>query len=153
MSTSTRTGSAAKARRGGDRAGRANGRSRPNAPPRVDHGVLMVNGSPAYVLVPVEEYERLILAEAYRDAARVLDADRDNPAAWEDSDQFALELAGSWIAEARKNKGWTQVQLARKLGVPQSQVSRIERRPDHTTMRTLKRVARALGVDLRGIVH
>lgn len=92
MSTSTRTGSSTKAHRNGDRAGRANGRSRPSAPPRVDHGVLMVNGSPAYVLVPVEDYERLILAEAYRDADRVLDADRDNPAAWEDSDQFALEL-------------------------------------------------------------
>jgi transcriptional regulator with XRE-family HTH domain len=46
----------------------------------------------------------------------------------------------------------SQTQLGAKLNLPQSQISRIERNPDHTTLRTLKRVARALGVDVRALV-
>ncbi|HOJ75383.1 MAG TPA: helix-turn-helix transcriptional regulator [Phycisphaerae bacterium] len=53
------------------------------------------------------------------------------------------ELAGERIAAARKRAGLTQQQLAARLRVPQSQVSRIERNPEATTVRTLKKIARA----------
>ena len=65
---------------------------------------------------------------------------------------FALELAAERIAKARKAKGLTQKQLGEKLNLPQSQISRIERNPDRTTVRTLKRIARALGVDVSSLV-
>jgi len=42
--------------------------------------------------------------------------------------------------------------LGRKLGIPQSQISRIERNPDHTTIRTLRRIAKALQVDIRALI-
>lgn len=69
-----------------------------------------------------------------------------------DADDFALELAAERIAKARKAKGLTQKQLGEKLNLPQSQISRIERNPDRTTVRTLKRIARALGVDVSSLV-
>ncbi|MCH7592339.1 MAG: helix-turn-helix transcriptional regulator [Planctomycetes bacterium] len=69
-----------------------------------------------------------------------------------DANDFALVVAAERIAKARKAKGLTQKQLGEKLNLPQSQISRIERNPDHTTVRTLKRIARALGVDVAALV-
>jgi len=107
------------------------------------------NGEPAYVLVPVEEYERLVIASMVESAIAKLD---DPDSEYVDADDFALELAAERIAKARKAKGLTQKQLGEKLNLPQSQISRIERNPDRTTVRTLKRIARALGVDVSALV-
>lgn len=62
--------------------------------------------------------------------------------------EVALKLAGNRIAEARKAAGLTQKALAERVGVTQSEISRIENNPDATTVKTLKRVARALKVDV-----
>ncbi len=69
-----------------------------------------------------------------------------------DADDFARELAGSRIAKARKAAGLTQAQLGERLGLPQSRISHIERNPDSTTVGALKRIARALGVDIEALV-
>ena len=69
-----------------------------------------------------------------------------------DADDFARELAVERIVEARKAAGLTQKQLGARLGIPQSQISRIERHPDRTTVRTLKRLAKALKVDVRAFL-
>ena len=103
----------------------------------------------AYVLVPIEDYERMIESEMIDTAIRRLDDPDDQ---WVDAGQFALELAGQRIAQARKAAGLTQKQLGDKLKLPQSQISRIERNPDHTMVRTLKRIARALGVDVGALI-
>jgi len=101
--------------------------------------------TPTHVMVPIEDYERMLLAEmAMESEGRATDEQRD----WIDLDDYLLHEAGSRIAAARKAKGITQRQLGEKLGIAQTQVSRIERHPDRTTLGTLKRVARALGVDV-----
>jgi len=82
-----------------------------------------------------------------------LTAKLDNPKAkWIDFDDFAAEVAANLLVEARKKAGLTQSQLAAKLKIPQSQISRIERNPDRTTVRTLRRIARALAVDISALV-
>ncbi|HNQ23408.1 MAG TPA: helix-turn-helix transcriptional regulator [Phycisphaerae bacterium] len=102
-----------------------------------------------HVLPPIEEYEQLVIANMAQEAAAQIEAgDHDLV----DADQFFRELAGERIAKARKAAGLTQAQLGRKLGIPQSQVSRIERRPDHTTVKTIKRIAKALKVDVRALL-
>lgn len=103
-----------------------------------------------YVLVPEDEYEELVKADMAREAIAKLE---DPDARWIDFDDYKLQLAGSRIAEARKAKALTQTQLSNKIGVPQSQISRIERNPDRTTVRTLKRIAKALGVDVKLLVE
>lgn len=110
----------------------------------------MKNGETTHVLLPMEEYQRLLRAcEAQALTAKLEDATVE----WIDLDDFGLQLAAGRITEARKARGLTQRELGKKLGLPQSQISRIERNPDHTTVRTLKRLARALGVDVSALVE
>ncbi len=97
------------------------------------------------MLVPIDEYERLIKIDMVQDTVAQIERGDDD---FVDADDFALELAAERIAAARKAKGLTQKQLGERLNLPQSQISRIERNPDRSTVRTLKRIARALGVDV-----
>lgn len=77
----------------------------------------------------------------------------EDEVAWVDAEDLRLDLAADWVAEARKKAGLTQKELAGRLNIPQSQIARIEKHPDRTTVRTLKRVARALNVDIRMLVR
>ena len=113
------------------------------------HPYVLEDGQPTYVLLPIEEYEELIKTNMALSAIAKLN---DKDSEWVDADDFALELAAERIARARKAAGLTQKQLGDKLKLPQSQISRIERNPDRTTVRTLKRIARALGVDVSALV-
>jgi len=70
---------------------------------------------------------------------------------WIGTDELALRLAGSRIAAARKRAKMTQKELAARLGTTQSEVSRIESRPDATTVKMLRRLARALDVDVHSL--
>ena len=116
---------------------------------RAKHPYVFDAEGATYVLVPVEDYEQLVKAAIVEQAIRKLER---GDADFVDADDLALDLAAERIATARKAAGLTQKQLGEKLNLPQSQISRIERNPDHTTVRTLKRIARALGVDLRALV-
>ena len=129
---------------------RRRGRTVANRPKTASGPAYLVEGDrTTHVLVPLDEYERLIQADAASGAISKL---QDNSVAWTDADELGLTLAGERIAAARRAKGVTQKELGATLGIPQSQISRIERHPDHTTVRTLKRIARALGVDGRALV-
>lgn len=113
------------------------------------HSCIERNGRVTHVVVPMEEYENLVKASMVDNAIAKLE---DKDTKWIDADRLGLELAGQRIAQARKARGWTQAQLGRKLKLPQSQISRIERNPDHTTIRTLKSIAKALDVDVSALV-
>ena len=54
------------------------------------------------------------------------------------------------LSEARQAAGLTQVEVARRLGVSQAQVARIEKRGyDAYTLTTLRRYVKALGDDFQ----
>lgn len=53
------------------------------------------------------------------------------------------------VIELREKHGLTQVQLAEETGVPQAQISRIERGVVAPTTTTLAKIGEALGADLR----
>lgn len=113
------------------------------------HAYIVEGDRPTHVIVPIDEYDRLLEAGMVENAIQKLE---DPDVQWINADEFGLQLAGERIAKARKGKRLTQKQLGDKLGLPQSRISRIERNPDRTTVRTLKRVARALGVDVRALI-
>jgi len=71
---------------------------------------------------------------------------------WVDADALGRQLASERIVSARRAAGLTQKQLGERLGLPQSQICRVEQNPDHTSVRTLKKIAAALGVDLSRLV-
>jgi len=117
--------------------------------PGAAHAYVYQGDRPTHVLVPIEEYQELIKAEMAKSAVRKLNG---KGGGWIDADALGMRLAGERIATARKAAGLTQKQLGSRLKVPQSQISRIERHPDHTTVRTLKRIAKALGVDVSALI-
>ncbi|MDQ6928179.1 MAG: helix-turn-helix domain-containing protein [Actinomycetota bacterium] len=53
------------------------------------------------------------------------------------------------IIDLRKKHQLTQVELSEKTGIPQAQISRIERGVISPTTATLAKIAEAFGVDLR----
>ena len=139
----------------GERQGRRNkvsslvrrtGRTEPARNQTPDFPLVVENGRATHVVVPIDRYERLIKSEMVQRAIAQIEAGDDD---FVDAADFARELAVERIVEARKAAGLTQKQLGAKLGIPQSQISRIERYPDRTTVRTLKRLAKALKVDVR----
>ena len=52
------------------------------------------------------------------------------------------------IIEKRIEKGYTQAELAKKIGTKQSAISRLERGTYNPTVAFLRNLAKALGVDL-----
>lgn len=57
------------------------------------------------------------------------------------------------VAEARRNAGWTQCQLAARLGMTQSAVCGWEQGNRFPTVHTLYRIAHVLGVTASDLVH
>ena len=101
-------------------------------------------------MVPIDEYEKLVMADMARSAVQKLE---DPNVDWVDAGDLAAEFARDAIVEARKQAGLTQKQLGKKLGLPQSQISRIERHPDRTTVRTLRKMAKALNVNISSFLR
>lgn len=59
-----------------------------------------------------------------------------------------FQLAQSLI-RARVKKGWTQAELARRVGMQQPNIARLEGgNYDRVSLPTLKKVARALGTEI-----
>ena len=58
------------------------------------------------------------------------------------------EHVGMTIRKMRDDKGWTQIHLARKSGLQQSHISRLEAGEHSPSWKTLEKIARALGVEV-----
>ena len=58
-------------------------------------------------------------------------------------------IAWALLQEARRQSGLTQAELARRAGVPQSTVAKIERGRRDPSLSTLERLVHAAGLELR----
>ena len=114
-----------------------------------DHAYVMAGDRRTHVILPIEEYERLTKNSMVDTAVTRL---QEPDVQWVDADVLGRQLASERIAQARRAAGLTQKQLGERLGVPQSQICRVERNPDHTSVRMLKRLARALAVDVSHLI-
>ncbi len=101
------------------------------------------DGTPREAIIPYTDYIQIIAGDMARRGEAVLD---DPNSEWIELDDFITEFAAPKIAAAREKRGLTQKQLGAKLGMPQSQISRLEKHPESVTYRTLQRVAKALGM-------
>jgi len=135
----------------------------PVATAELPYSVLSVDGETSYVLVPVRDFRQafpnrkvedrtvkdLFTPKEIRASIKTL----ENPdTQWYDIKDAKAMLVASDLIAARKAKGLTQKQLGDLIGVPQSQISRIERNPDHTTVRMMKKIAKALKVDVGSLL-
>ena len=72
----------------------------------------------------------------------------DEPRVAELAEQMRTETRAYRLAEARKMRGLTQTQMARRMGVSQTRVSQIER-GEVAELRTLASYVTALGGELK----
>lgn len=105
------------------------------------------------VAIPVEVWERIV--EELEDAAAALRAkaimaDASDPII--PLEDGRRELFDNHIKKVRKRKGLTQVQLAKKLGISQGRVSEIEHLDYRPTIKTYRRVAKALGCEVKDLI-
>jgi DNA-binding XRE family transcriptional regulator len=121
--------------------------------PRVSY--VVSNDRPTHVILSIADYRRLLnpppqpaIRLSKREALRLRRIEESAATEWIPADQARLGLAARSLAEARIAAGLTQKQLGDRVGVPQSQISRVEKNPDKTTVRTLRKIAAALGVDV-----
>ncbi len=63
---------------------------------------------------------------------------------WHDANDVLPEILAEGLATTRKQLGITQSELGKRVGLPQSRISKIESNPDAITVRLLKRIAAAL---------
>ena len=106
-------------------------------------------GLQTHAVIPFNDYVYLLALQAARDALPLLS---DPDYKWFTLEEVMTEFAAPKIAATREKKGLTQKQLGAKLGMPQSQVSRMEKNPASVTYRTLQRVAKALGVKINDML-
>ena len=64
-------------------------------------------------------------------------------------DRVTLELLPQSIREYRLRNHLTQDELGQRLGVQKSQISKLERKSSNVTLDTLRRVFKALNVDVK----
>ena len=88
-----------------------------------------------------KDYEALLDDIDAADAERIANDESDRILTW---DEIKDEFMRNRIAEVRKELGMTQKELAKKLRVKQSTVSRMERNEANLTLATLRRAAKAL---------
>ncbi len=98
-------------------------------------------GGRKLVIMSEEEYERLLDEIDAADAERIANDPNDPVLTW---DEIKHEFTRSRIAGARKERRVTQKELAKRLKVKQSTVSRMEKPDANLTLATLRRVAKAL---------
>lgn len=110
------------------------------------------NGAPPSPEI-VEEYDLPL------DDAEAAEMEKDS-ASWRAGKLKAIEFtedtpaqyAGQRLRHVLKAKGMTQAALAKKLGVTPAVVNRVLKNPDRSMVATLRKIAKALGVDLYEIV-
>ena len=73
-----------------------------------------------------------------------------NPKVRTEYEKLAPEfLLAQSLIRARLKKGWTQAELARRVGMQQPNIARLEGgNYDRVSLPTLKKVARALGAEI-----
>ncbi len=68
------------------------------------------------------------------------------------TDEKYLKLLGEKILSLRNKKGWSQEQLAKKIGTGAGQIRRVEKGEANSSINMLRRIAKALEVSLIEIV-
>lgn len=95
-------------------------------------------------MIPYEDVQTLRTLQDMADRAQHIVEDPGTE--WLTIDEAKAAIAGIRIAQIRKERGMTQAQLGKLVGMPQSQISRLEKNPDASSLRQIRKIAKALGV-------
>jgi len=106
-------------------------------------------GGNKLVIMDEEDYDRLLDAIDVVEAERIAADPNDPVLGW---DEIKDELIRNRIAAVREECGITQKELARRLKVRQSTISRMERENANLTLATLRKIAKALGCSVHQLI-
>ena len=107
------------------------------------------NGNPAFAVLPIDEYERLLEVADEAASIRAYDTYKaTQPETFPDEVASRLLNSEHPVKVFREYRGMTQTQLAEVAGLRQAYVSQIEAGARIGTIDVLKRIAEALRVDL-----
>lgn len=122
------------------------------------------DGHVTHVIVPVDEYNRLCDesragAAASSPTCGFSDHEIDEAIAtltspdtqWHDAEDVVLDILREGIAPVRKRLGLTQEQLASRIGLSQSRVSRLEGASEDVTIAMLRRIAEVVAAEARTV--
>lgn len=106
-------------------------------------------GGKKFVILSEEDYEKLLDRLDDIEIDKVLEDESDPIVPWE---EVKDEIMQNRISEARKAAGLTQKELAKRMKIEQSALSRLEKKGTNLTIKTLKSVAKALGCEVHELV-
>ena len=110
-------------------------------------------GGRQVVVIPTDIWEEVVeLLEDYadlRDARAIMDDHKDEVISLEEARKIILD---NHIKKVRRRKKMTQKGLAKKLSVSQTRVSQIENTDYRPTIKTYRRVAKALGCEVKDLI-
>ncbi len=98
---------------------------------------------------PVSYHDSPLNLVAFNDLEDELFGAPGTPERTEYEDRVTLELLPKSIREYRLRNHLTQDQLGERLGVQKSQISKLERNSSNVTIDTLRRVFKALNVEVK----
>jgi ribosome-binding protein aMBF1 (putative translation factor) len=101
------------------------------------------------VILEEGEFDRLLDEIDSKEARRVLADPNDKEVDWAEATK---QLIVNRIAAVRQNSGVSQRELARRLRVKPSTVSRWERADANLTLDTLRKVAKALSCEVVALI-
>jgi DNA-binding Xre family transcriptional regulator len=102
------------------------------------------------VILDEDEYDLLLDAYELSRAERVLEDKGDEIVDWRDATQV---LVTNRIAEARRSRKISQRELARRLGIAPSTLSRQERPDANLTLGSLRAIAGCLGCSIHDLIE
>ena len=130
-------------RKRGSRVHKARGRSRQTG------AQVVTVGDRTLVIMDEEDYDRLLDVADAADARRIKADDSDPVLTW---DQVKDRFLRNRVAEVRESLMVSQRELAERLGVKPSTVSRWERKDANLTLATIRKIARALRAEVRELI-
>lgn len=121
---------------------------------RTEQGFATVqtNGVVTHVLVPVRDYERLtgtsakaLTPPSEQDIDAAIATFESPATVWHDANEVFQSLVLEGIEHVRRGSGLNQTELGKRVGLSQSQISRLESDPENATLGMLRKIAAALG--------
>lgn len=101
------------------------------------------------VVLTEEEYDKL-LDVIDNIVAQRIEADESDPVlSWE---EFSRKIVKNRIAEARKARGISQEELAKKLRINLQELKTLEKKDNRPELQTIKKVAKALNCQVENLI-
>ena len=106
--------------------------------------VIKVNDKPAFAVIPWEEYQQLIINQVDTDEADV----------WFPNEVVKANVRGDSLIKAwREYLGMTQDELARRAGLKQPALARLEGHVSNPRKTTLKKLADAMDLSVEQLIE